>query len=93
MLKYSESERLKRSSRKYKMALISMVLVTLGWIASGLLPGLAQMFSELIAGIMGVLMLYFTGNVGNKFVVGKTLVEQAKLKQPQHKGDIDGSER
>jgi hypothetical protein len=79
---------LRNSSRKYKLALIALVLVTGGWIVSGTVPGLAQMFSELITGIMGILMLYFTGNVGNKFVVGKTLVEQTKAK-----GDINGSKQ
>ncbi len=69
----------RNSSRKYKLTLISLLLMTAAWGISGFMPGLGQMFSELITGIMGLLMLYFTGNVGNKFVVGRHLVEQAKV--------------
>jgi hypothetical protein len=36
------------------------------------------MFSEFITGITGILMLYCTGNISNKFVVGRHIVEQAK---------------
>ena len=80
----------RNGSRKYKLALIAMVLVTGGWVTGGFLPGLGQMFSELITGIMGVLMLYFTGNVGNKFVVGRHIVEQAKV--TAKKGEPNGTE-
>lgn len=90
------SQEQRNSSRKYKLALIALLLVTGGWAASGLLPGLAQMFSELTTGIMGVLMLYFTGNVSNKFVVGRHLVEQAKVattkKAPEAAGEQNGSQ-
>lgn len=84
----------RNNSRKYRLALVSLLLITASWIMSGLLPGLAQMFSELITGIMGILMLYFTGNVSNKFVVGRHLVEQAKItsqKASQAPGDSHGS--
>lgn len=74
-------------SRKYRMGLLSLFLVTGAWVVAGLLPGLAQLFSELTTGIMGILMLYFTGNVSNKFVVGRHLVEQAKVT----KGDQSGT--
>jgi hypothetical protein len=71
-------------SRKYRMALLSLLLVTGAWVVAGLLPGFAQVFSELTTGIMGILMLYFTGNVSNKFVVGR---QQAKVT----KGDKSGT--
>lgn len=69
---------LKNNSRKYKLALVALLLITGGWLAGAFWPGLSRMFSELIAGIMGVLLLYFTGNVSNKFVVGRHIVEQTK---------------
>lgn len=85
-----ELQVLKNNSRKYKLALISLLLITGAWCAAGLLPGLGHIFSELITGVMGILMLYFTGNVGNKFVVGRHLVETAKLTS-KTEGEPNGS--
>lgn len=65
-------------SKKYRLAIISLTLITLGWVAGNWMPVLASSFSELMTGIMGVLMLYYTGNVGNKFVVGRHMVEAQK---------------
>lgn len=79
----------RNASRKYRLAVISLLLITFGWLLASILPGLAQMFSELITGIMGVLMLYFTGNVGNKFVVGKTLIDRERI--ISSKGDSNGA--
>lgn len=92
-----ELQALKNGSRKYKLTLIALLLITGAWSASGLLPGLGHIFSELIAGIIGILMLYFTGNVSNKFVVGRHLVasteaatEAAKLTS-KTEGEPNGS--
>jgi hypothetical protein len=59
------------SSRKFWLALTSLFLLTFTWIATGNNPVLASSFDQLITGVMGILMLYYTGNVGSKFVAGK----------------------
>ena len=66
-------------SKKYQLAWAALILISGGWLASNWLPTLGATFNELITGIMGVLMLYFTGNVGNKFVVGHHMVQASKI--------------
>lgn len=61
----------KFQSRKYRLSLYSLLLVTVCWIAAGNIPGLKDIYAELIAGISAIQMLYFSGNVGNKFVTSK----------------------
>lgn len=67
-------------SRKYQLAIASLFLITAGWVAGNWSTALQQTFSELISGVMGVLVLYYTGNVGNKFVVGKHMVDTVKAR-------------
>lgn len=71
-------------SRKYKLALIALCIITCGWVAGSYFTTLSGTFDELITGVMGLLMLYYTGNVGNKFVVGRYLNQkQSTLNQHQ----------
>jgi len=77
------------SSRKYKLALLSLLILITGWIISGYLPALQKTYSDLIGGVMGLLMLYYTGNVGNKFVVGRYLNQ--KLFEQNKQGDQSGN--
>lgn len=58
-------------SRKYKLALIAFALVALGWLATSTNNVLSEGYGELIAGIMSVLVLYYSGNVGSKYVATK----------------------
>lgn len=89
-MKASETEVLRNGSRKYKLAIVAMTLIVLGWIATAFVPLLLSSFSELINGIMAVLVIYYTGNVGNKFVVGRAIVEQVKASKTR--GDKNGTE-
>jgi hypothetical protein len=61
----------KFQSRKYRLSLYSLLLVLGGWIASGYNPNLRDLYAELITGISAIQMLYFSGNVGNKFVLSR----------------------
>jgi hypothetical protein len=65
----------KNKSRKYKLSLLSLLLITAGFaVIEGLhLPHVA--FGEFIAGVLGVLALYLGGNVTNKYVVSKSLAK------------------
>lgn len=77
----------KNDSRKYKLSLIALVLIALGWLASSYIPNLKDMFSELTNSIMGILAIYYTGNLGNKFVVAKYIVEQSKVNKSGETND------
>jgi len=59
------------AERKFKLAMAALGLITIGWIVSGQNKVLNESFSELVTGTMGVLVLYYTGNVGSKFVQSK----------------------
>ena len=59
------------SSRKFLLTLIGLVLVTIFSLMSIWYMPIAGLLPTFIAGILGVLGLYFGGNVANKFVVGK----------------------
>lgn len=62
-----------QSGRKYKLALVSIALLTLGFVASGFQVSLQEVFPEFAMGLSGLLGLYCGGNVGNKLVTkGKT---------------------
>ncbi len=58
-------------NRKFKLAIVALALVTVGWISSGANAVLNESYSELVTGVMGVLVLYYTGNVGSKLVLSK----------------------
>lgn len=69
------------ASRKFWIALVSLFLLAFCWVATGSNPVLAASFDQLVTGVMGLLMLYYSGNVGSKFVAGK---------YPISKGDLNG---
>jgi hypothetical protein len=68
----------KKASRKYRLALISLGIIMIGWGVVGYVTNLAPVYAELIAGVLGVLTIYYGGNVANKHIVGKQLVELEK---------------
>lgn len=59
-------------SRKLQMALICLGLITLGFFAREGLDSLESVYSQFVAGVLGILTLYLGGNVGNKYVVAKS---------------------
>jgi hypothetical protein len=71
----------KYKSRKYRMSLICLFLITIGFFAKEGLAGLEAVYGQFIAGVLGVLTVYLGGNVTNKFVVAKA---------PHHKDDVHG---
>lgn len=60
------------SGRKYLLALISLGLLTAMTIAAIWVPKIEGLLSTFITGMVSVLGLYYTGNVANKYVIGKT---------------------
>lgn len=75
-----EDQEAKKHSRKYRLALLGLGVIVFGWIVAGLVPALGPAYGELIAGVLGTLVVYYGGNVANKHIVGNQLVklEQSK---------------
>lgn len=59
------------SSRKFLMALLAMLLVTIVSLFGGKWAGIAGILPIFIGGILGILSIYLTGNVANKYVISK----------------------
>lgn len=58
--------------RKYRLAIISMFVLLGGFGLAGLNPAFAAVYAELVTAILGINALYYGGNVGNKWVIGKS---------------------
>lgn len=60
-------------SRKFIMAIFSIILLTTLALTGIIYPAVAAILPTFVGGLLGILSLYFTGNVVNKYVVGKNL--------------------
>lgn len=54
--------------RKYRLSLISLLVIFSSFALSGVSPGFAPIFEELIGGVVAVLFVYCGGNITNKWV-------------------------
>lgn len=61
------------SSRKFIMAIFAIVILTSLALAGMIYPAVAAILPTFVGGLLGILSLYFTGNVVNKYVTGKNL--------------------
>jgi hypothetical protein len=76
-------------SRKFVLAIVSLALLT-GM--SGLtiwFPAIETLLPAFVSGILGINSLYFSGNIVNKFVVGKTSVG-FETTSVTEKGTVEG---
>jgi len=62
-------------SRKFILTLLGLFLVTALAAMGAFFPAVPAILPTFVGGVLGVLSLYFTGNVVNKYVVGKTMVQ------------------
>lgn len=69
----------KMTSRKFLLTLLSLALITIVTMLTALYPPLAAVMPTFVAGIMGTLSVYFTGNVVAKHITGNNI---AKLTDP-----------
>lgn len=60
------------SSRKYKLTLFCILLLTCGLLMVSVCPLISQIYSEFAGGLIGLLFVYCGGNVSNKWVLKKT---------------------
>ncbi len=64
--------KLTKNGRKYRMTQLGILVLLVGFGASTLNPVLATLYPQLVTGVLGLIVIYHGGNVGNKWVVGKT---------------------
>ena len=62
-------------SRKFILALIAVILVTIVSVLSIWATVIPSILPSFIGGILGILSLYYAGNVSQKYVVGKQMVQ------------------
>lgn len=55
------------NGRKFKLTLLTLFLATAGFAVTAVVPVLASVYSELVSGLIGILLVYAGGNVGAKF--------------------------
>lgn len=62
-----------RDGRKYRMSIICLLLILVGYIAGSINPVFSAGYEEFITGILGVLFTYCTGNVARSAFRGKNV--------------------
>lgn len=60
------------SQRKFKLAIVCLTLITLGFIFAAFVPNLAELYVTYISGIIGLNLAYYGANVSHKWVLGKS---------------------
>lgn len=61
------------SSRKFILTIFTIILLTTVSLAGIIYPAVVAILPTFVGGLLGILSLYFTGNVVNKYVAGKNL--------------------
>jgi hypothetical protein len=61
------------ASRKFLLTIFSIILLTIVSLAGIIYPAVAAILPTFIGGLLGILSLYFTGNLVNKVVAGKNV--------------------
>lgn len=60
-------------SRKFILSVVCLLLLTVLTVGSIFYPVLVGILPTFVSGVVGILSLYFTGNIANKYVMNKTL--------------------
>ena len=63
------------SSRKFLLTILGLLLITVVTMATIKFPAVAAVLPTFIGGILGVLSLYFAGNVVAKNIVGNNIAK------------------
>ena len=61
------------AGRKFILTLTGLITLVIVTFASLIYPAMAAVFPTFVGGLLGLLSLYFTGNVINKYIVGKNV--------------------
>lgn len=58
-------------NRKYRLAIISIAMMTIVGLLALEFPSFAPLYSEFVTGIIGINLVYNGGNVGAKWAISK----------------------
>jgi hypothetical protein len=62
---------LELAGRKYRLSLITILVIFAAYALSGYAPTFAPLYEEMVSGLIAVLFVYCGGNITNKWVLGK----------------------
>ena len=71
--------------RKFRLAILSLVILVIMILLSIPNPGITGLISELITGILGINIIYNGGNVTNKWVIKK---EEKALENKEEDSEV-----
>lgn len=80
------------ASRKFLLSVLAMMVISLMSYFSIQSPAVQGILPTFVGGVLGVLGLYFTGNVANKHVVGKVALKTPSQTSQELSGDISEGE-
>lgn len=72
-------------SRKFILAIVALVVITGVSVAAIWFSAVAGILPTFVGGILGVLSVYYGGNVGSKLVVGKVQAEFKRVDNEREK--------
>lgn len=61
------------ASRKFRVAIVSQLLIILCGVVAGVFPGFSDQYSSAVWGIVSIALGYIGGNVAARYVTGKTV--------------------
>lgn len=64
----------KGKDRKYRLAIISISLMSIVGLLAIQFPEFAPLYKEFIGGVLGINLIFGGANVGAKWTIGKTIV-------------------
>ena len=62
-----------KSSRKFLLTVVTMIILCLMVVLGLFHPTVIPLFPTFVGGLLGVLGLYFSGNVANKAIIGNNI--------------------
>lgn len=66
-----KSEKVTKDGRKYRMAMILILVILAAFALCIMNPVLASVFGEVVGGLVGIYIVYCGGNIGSKIALGK----------------------
>lgn len=76
------------ASRKLWFSIGTSALIVIGAAVVGFLPSAAPVYPEMVMGLLGVLTVFVGGNLGAKFLTGKTLVNSTGSEDPSGESQL-----
>jgi 1,4-dihydroxy-2-naphthoate octaprenyltransferase len=75
------------SSRKFLLCLFSLILISIITVLGVFYPAIQTTLPAFIGGVIGILSVYYTGNVATKFVIDKQVLEVEASKKKEEGGE------